>query len=389
MQTNKRVREISLSATLALDSKAKDLIAQGRDVLNLTAGEPDFDAPAAVRAVARAAVDGGKVRYTAAQGTVELRKIVADHLRETRGVEYGVDEIAICHSAKHALSGTFLSLLEPGDEVLVPLPAWVSYVEQIRFAGGVPKDVQPTPDLAPDLAALRAAVGPRTRGIIINSPSNPSGYVMSEEEVRGIVKLAEEHDLWILSDEIYRRLVFDGPPNYSPASISPGARARTLIIDGASKAYAMTGYRIGYVAGPRELVDAVARLHSQLTGSPNAIAQFAYGEALRKEPEEVAKMVDAFRERRDAVVRGLDSIGLTYPRPRGAFYAFPDVSAFLDERGSAGFCGDLLDSVGLALVPGTAFGLEGHVRMSYATSIPKIEEAIRRLGAFVRSRVPA
>ncbi|MEM7517293.1 MAG: pyridoxal phosphate-dependent aminotransferase, partial [Planctomycetota bacterium] len=372
-----------------LDSKAKALIAEGRDILNLTAGEPDFNAPDSVREAARRAVDSGKVRYTVASGSVELRQIISDHVFETRGVRYALDEIAVCQSAKHALSGAFLSLVEPGDEVLVPLPAWVSYVEQIRFAGGVPKNVPPGEGLSLDLAALEAACGPKTKGMIINSPSNPSGYVMSEEEIRGVVQIAEKHDLWIISDEIYRRLVFDGSPNFSPSSVSEAARARTILIDGASKAYAMTGYRIGFLAAPREIAASVGRLHSQLTGSPNAISQFAYGEALREEPAEVARMVDAFRERRDAVVRGLDAIGLKYPRPRGAFYAFPDVSPFLDERGSVGFCEDLIEQGGLALVPGAAFGLDGHVRMSYATTVENIDEAVRRLGEFVKSRVPA
>ncbi|MCA8980067.1 MAG: aminotransferase class I/II-fold pyridoxal phosphate-dependent enzyme, partial [Planctomycetes bacterium] len=208
MKANSRVAAIPLSETIALDTRAKELIAAGRDVLNLSAGEPDFDAPQVVRDAARAAVDGGQVRYTPAPGRKNLRDAIAKHLQDTRGVAFTGDEVIVCHSAKHALSGSLLGLIDPGDEVLLCLPAWVSYVEQIKFAGGTPVGAKPRDDIGPDWDALEAAITPRTKGIIWNSPSNPSGYVATRAETERLVAFAERHDLWILSDEIYRRLTY-------------------------------------------------------------------------------------------------------------------------------------------------------------------------------------
>ncbi len=386
MQLNRRTSDISTSVLLAFNSQARALAASGRDVINMTVGEPDFDAPAAVQEAAVAAVGSGRVRYTPAAGTVELREIIAGHLTETRGVPFEAAEITVCHSAKHALSGTILSLVEPGDEVLLLRPAWVSYFEQIRYAGGVPVEVRGRPDHGPDFAALRAALGPRTRGLMLNTPSNPSGYVWSREEMAELAALAAEADLWILSDEIYRRLVYEGEPNPSPVSLDPEARARTVVVDGASKAFAMTGYRIGYAAARPEIAAGIARLHSHLTGSPNAISQMAFAAALREEPAEVERMVQAFDERRRFLVGALREMGLETPLPRGAFYALPDVSPWLDERGSAGFCEDLLEAEHLAIVPGGVFGIDTHVRLSYVLELPRIEQAVERLGRFLAGR---
>lgn len=383
MRLNARVDAIALSTTLALDARAKELASQGRDVINMAVGEPDANAPEAVQVAAERAVRGGKVRYTPAEGTQSLRKAIAAHVSGTRGVPFTAAEVAVCHSAKHALSGALLSLIEPGDEVLLLLPAWVSYVEIIKYAGGVPLEVQPRADLGPDLAAIERAITKKTRGLLLNSPCNPSGYVMSESEVRALGRIAEKHDLWIVSDEIYRRLVYEGEPNYSPVSISASIRARTVIVDGASKAFAMTGYRIGYVAAPIDLAAAVGRLNSQLTGCPNAISQAAFEAALTSEPPEVARMCGEFQKRRDLLLGGLKKLGLDAPWPRGAFYAFPNVKPYLDARGSSGFCEDLLEQQNLAIVPGSAFGSDDYVRFSYATSIPVIERALERFGDFL------
>lgn len=388
MRQNARVGSIALSTTIALDTRAKDLIASGRDVVNMSVGEPDFATPMVAQDAAVATVRGGKVRYTPAEGTNSLRKAIAEHVTATRGVAYTPSEITVCHSAKHALSGALLSLVEPGDEVLCLLPAWVSYVEILKYSGAKPVEVASRKDLGPDLAAIERAITPKTRGILLNSPNNPSGYVMSEAEVRAIAALCEKHDIWIVTDEIYRRLVYGGAPNFSPASISPAIRARTVIIDGASKAFAMTGYRIGYVAAPKEIASAVGRLHSQLTGCPNAVSQAAFEACLKSEPAEVQRMCDEFQRRRDVIVSGLRSLGLPCEMPRGAFYAFPDVSAFLDGRGSSAFCEELLEEVELAIVPGSAFGVDAHVRLSYATSLPIIEQALERLGRFLAKRRP-
>ncbi len=386
MKLSRRVQDIALSTTLALDARAKELRATGRDVINMAVGEPDFDAPAAVQEAACAIVRGGKARYTPAAGTAELRAGIARHLTDTRGAPFEPRNVVVCHSAKHALSGALLSLVGEGDEVLVPLPAWVSYFEQVRIAGGTPVLVPCLPDYGPDLDALRAAITPRTRGIMINSPCNPTGFVLSDEQVAAIAELAEEHDIWILSDEIYRRLVYEGPPAKSPVSLGDAARARTLIVDGASKAFAMTGYRIGFLAGPPELISAVTRLHSHLTGCPNAVSQGAYLAALQPEPPEVERMVATFAERRTLVVSELRRLGLEVPPPRGAFYAFPNVAAFLDERGTEGFCEDLLEERDLALVPGSAFGDAFHVRLSYALAKDRLVEALERFAGFLAGR---
>jgi len=386
VKANPRVSAIPLSETIALDTRAKELIAAGRDVLNLSAGEPDFDAPQVVRDAARAAVDGGQVRYTPAPGRKNLREAIAKHLTGTRGVPYRAEEVIVCHSAKHALSGSFLGLIHPGDEVLLSLPAWVSYVEQIKFAGGVPVGAAPREDLGPAWDALEAAVTPRTKGIVWNSPSNPSGYVATHEETQRLVDFAEAHDLWILSDEIYRRLTYGGARAVSPVEFGDAARARTVIVDGASKAYAMTGYRIGFLAAPAEFAGAIGRLHSQLTGSPNAISQDAYLAALVEEPTEVAGRVIEFERRRNAIVSGLRGLGLEVPEPGGAFYVFARVTPYLDERKSAGFCEDLLETEGLAIVPGSAFGTPDYVRFSYAASLETLQDAVDRMGRFLAKR---
>lgn len=383
MQPSSRVSGIPLSLTLALDARAKALATAGRDIVNMSVGEPDFDAPAVVQDAACKSVRGGKVRYTPAAGTASLRKVIAQHLTETRGVPFTAEEITVCHSCKHALSGSMLALCEPGDEVLLLLPAWVSYVEITRIAGAVPVDVPSRADCGPDFAAIEQRITPRTKGLLLNSPNNPTGYVWTRAEIEELGRIAERHDLWILSDEIYRRLIYEGERDTSPVSISPALRNRTVIVDGASKTYAMTGYRIGFVAARKDIAAGVERLHSHLTGCPNAISQDAYEAGLRNEPGEIVKMAAEFAARREFLLAELASMGLKTPRPRGAFYAFPNVSPWLDSRGSAGFCEDLLEQQGLALVPGSAFGLDTHVRLSYALSLDKIKVATARLRAFL------
>ncbi len=386
MKINERVDRIPLSQTLALDARAKELAATGRDIINMTAGEPDFDSPEIVRTAAKAAIDGGRIRYTPAAGRIQLRQAVADYLSRTRGVAFSADQITVCHSGKHALSGVLLSLVSDGDEVLLLLPAWVSYVEQVRFAGGDPVGVAPRPDMGPDFEALDAAVTPRTRGLMLNSPNNPSGYVYSKEELARVAEFAREHDLWILSDEIYGRLVYDGEPYQSTVQHSEDARERTVIVDGASKTYAMTGYRIGFVAGSPALTGAVARLHSQLTGSPNAVGQEAFEAALRTDASELDVMLKAFDQRRQYMLESLVELGLRTPAPQGAFYVFPEIAGHWSGGDSSAFCDALLESEGVAAVPGSAFGVEGHVRFSYATSMDKIKEGIERLGRFLNSQ---
>ncbi len=386
MRTSRRASEISLSLTLALDARAKELAREGRDVINMAVGELDVPAPAAVREAATRRIESGDVRYTPAPGAHEVRETIAAHLSKTRGTPFAPEEVVVCHSAKHALTNTMLALVESGDEVLVPLPAWVSYVEIVKVSGATPVQVPPGPGCTYDASALAAAVTPRTRGIMINSPCNPSGYVMTRAETEAVVALAAEHDLWILSDEIYRRLVYEGEPAISPASLGDEARARTVIVDGASKAFAMTGYRIGYLAAPVDVAKAVTRLQSQMTGAPNTISQVAFRRALEEEPPEVADVVTELDRRRRFLIGELKRLGLETPEPRGAFYAFPNVARYLDERGAVGFCEDLLEAENLALVPGTAFGAPEHVRMSYSLDLETIGNAVERFERFLGTR---
>jgi aspartate aminotransferase len=277
-----------------------------------------------------------------------------------------------------------LSLVDPGDEVLLFLPAWVSYVEIVRIAGGLPVSVPARADCGPDFEAIERAITPRTKAVLLNTPGNPTGYVWTHAEVRRLAELCERRGLWILSDEIYRRLVYEGEPHLSPASLGPKTRARTVVLDGASKSYAMTGYRIGFAAAPREVAAAIERLHSHLTGAPNTVSQTAYQACLSgAEPPEVAQMAAEFDKRRRFLVGALRAMGLEVPWPRGAFYAFPDVRAYLDERGTTGLCEDVLEKHDLALVPGTAFGVDTHVRLSYALAFDKIQIAAERLRAFL------
>lgn len=388
MQLSQRVSTLKGSVTLALAAAAKEMAAAGRDVVNMAVGEPDFDAPRLARDAAIAAVNSGAVKYTPAAGLVSLRATVAEHLRTTRGVEYGVENVVICHSAKHALSHTLLALVDPGDEVLLLDPAWSSYYAQIQLAGGVAVHVPPTQDgtCAPDLDTLRAAITDRTAGIMFNTPSNPSGYVWSRAELEALAAICEEHDLWMISDEIYGRLVFDGAEHVSPASLSESMRRRTVVVDGASKVFAMTGYRIGYLAASPELATAVGNLQSQLSGCPNYVSQRAFEACLVEEPEEVAEMIETFDRRRRIVIEAMERLGLKGPRPRGAFYALPNLEPYFDERGSEGFCADLLEAEALATVPGTAFGVPGHVRLSYAVSEERLREALTRFERFLSTR---
>ena len=386
MRLSGLVGGIQLSVTLALDARAKARAASGHDVINMAVGEPDFPAPSAVREAARARIATGDVKYTPAAGAPETRRAIAGHIAATRGVVYAPEEVVVCHSAKHALSGALFALVERGDEVLIPLPAWVSYVDLVKIAGATPVPIAPLDGGRPDLDALAAAVTPRTRAVLFNSPCNPSGYVWTRAEVERLARLAVERDLAVISDEIYRRLVYEGEPAVSPASLGAESRSRTVIVDGASKSFAMTGYRIGFLAGPRPVVDAVTRLHSQTTGAPNTVSQAAYTAALQVEPPEVAGMVREFAARRDLCLAGLQRMGLSTPVPRGAFYLFPDVGEYADARGSVGFCEDLLEQQDLALVPGAAFGQDRHVRLSYALGRERIAEALVRLEAFLRAR---
>jgi len=386
MRLSHRANELSGSATLALAARARALVAAGRDIVSMAVGEPDFDAPPLVREAAHAAIESGEVRYTPAAGLPALRTALAEMLTTKRGVPMTSEGVVVTHSGKHALSHALLALIDPGDEVVLLLPAWSSYDELVRFAGGVVCAVRPRGDAGPDFEQLTGALTPRTRGIVLNTPNNPSGYVWSEAELRRLLEIARERDLWIISDEIYARLVYGAARHVSPASLDEDARSRVIIVDGASKAYAMTGYRMGFLAGPPAIAKAVGEMQSQISGCPNYVSQQAYLAGLRHDPPEMETMRRAFDARRQRLYTGLRRLGLDLVEPLGAFYAFPNVSRCTDERGVRGFCEDALEAEGLVLVPGTAFGMEGHVRFSYALAEERIDEALRRFARVLEAR---
>lgn len=385
-QLSNSLAALKASATVAFNTKATELRRSGVDVVAMTAGEPDFQPPAHVLAAAHEAIDRGMSKYTPAEGTAELREAVAEKFRRENGLTYGLNQLSVGTGGKQVLYNGFMAVLNPGDEVIIPAPFWVSYPAQVQLAGGVsvPVPARPEDGFIPNLEAIRAAVTDRTRVIVLNSPSNPTGAVYPPELVRGIAELAEARDLWIFSDDLYEHLVYEG----EFVSAANFAQDRTLIIHGASKAYALTGWRIGYGAGPEPLIKAMNKLQGQVTSSANAVAQHAVVAALT-EVEKTQAFIDmtkkAYKERRDVLVDGLNRIGLKTPRPQGAFYVMSDLTPIHPDETEAATM--LLEHARVGVVPGTDFEAPGQARFSYATSMENIEKALGRIEAFVSAKV--
>jgi len=380
------------SATLSLNARAKELAREGLDVVMFTVGEPDFDTPDNIKQAAHRAIQSGYTKYTPAPGIPELRAAVADKLRRDNGLDYGADQIIISNGAKQALYLIMLCLIQEGDDVLIPAPYWVSYPEQVRICGARPVavDCTGTEDLKLTGELLRKSITSASKLLVLNSPANPTGAVLRERELRDIVEVALAHGLWIVADEIYEKLIYDGLEHVSLAGLGDEAYGRVITLNGVSKTYAMTGWRIGYAAGPRDVIEAASRLQSNLTSGPNSIAQKAALEALTGPQDSVAEMRQQFQERRDLMVRLLNEVpGVSCLKPEGAFYCFPDVSGLLGRtyggkrvQNSVQLAEALLDEVKLAVVPGSPFGAEGYVRLSYAVSRETIQEGIERLAEF-------
>jgi aspartate aminotransferase len=389
----RRLGTIEESATVAITDRARSLRAQGRDVLSFSVGEPDFEPPEHVKeAATRAIRDGRATRYTAARGIPELREaIAADSARRRGGVRHTIDEIVVSVGGKHALFNLALSLYEPGDEVIIPAPYWVSYPDQVRLAGAEPVIVATTAAsglrLTPE--ALSAAITPRTKALLLCSPSNPTGSAYSAAELRALADVMAPHGFWIVVDEIYARLVYGGFEQRSLLEVAPELRDRIVVIDGVSKSFAMTGYRIGWMLCPAHVARACEKIQAQATTNAAAVSQWAAEAALRGGDEPVERMCRAFEARRDRVLEQLRGIeGLRCPTPEGAFYVFPDVRAFFGRYAGGrvvsddvALCEYLLDEAGCALVPGAAFGAPGHVRMSYAASTESLDEGLARIRA--------
>ncbi len=390
-----KATNIAPSATLAMDTKAKAMKAAGEDVIGLAAGEPDFDTPEMIRDAMKEALDRGMTRYAPVPGTLELRKAIVDKLKRDNGLTYETGQIIVSNGAKHSLYNTFFALLNDGDEVIVPTPCWVSYPEMIRMNGGVPVFVPACEkdNFVPTTAAIAAAVTPKTKAFMLTSPNNPNGCVWPLQALQALADLAVKHDFYIISDEIYEKLIYGTQKHVSIASLGEAVKERTIVINGVSKSYAMTGFRIGYAAGPQDVIKTMSTAQSQATSSPNTPAQYAATVALTMPQDCVETMRKAFEERRDVLVKGINAIeGLSCLKPEGAFYVMMNVTKLMGKRlgdveinDCAAFAEALLSEGKVVVVPGNAFMAEGFCRLSYATSMENILEGLRRIEAFVKA----
>lgn len=388
------LNRINPSPTVAITGRARELAAQGRDIITLSAGEPDFDTPDHICQAAKTAIDAGQTRYTAVDGIPQLKAAIAAKFARDNGLDYDPAQVTVGTGGKQVLFNALLATVNPGDEVIIPAPYWVSYPDIVRLAGGTPVIVAATLDqgfrITPD--QLRAAITPRTKWVILNSPSNPSGAGYDEASLRALTDVLMDHPhVWVLADDIYEHITFDGFRFVTPAQVEPRLKDRTLTMNGVSKAYAMTGWRIGYAAGPEMLIRAMAKLQSQSTSNPCSISQYAALAALEGPQDYIIASCAAFQRRRDLVVAGLnDCAGLSCPTPQGAFYVYPSIAGLIGKTApdgraitdDAAFATALLDQTGVAVVFGAAFGLSPHFRVSYAAADEVLVQAIARIRDF-------
>jgi len=389
---SRRALAVEESATLAVAERAATLRAQGVDVISFGAGEPDFDTPDFIKKAAVDALAKGLTKYTASSGIAPLRKAVAAKLARENGLTYPPEQILISCGAKHSIYNAMQALLDEGDEVLIPAPYWTSYPEMVKTTGATPRPVATNEafKLGPD--ALARAITPRTKMLIHCSPSNPTGAVYTKAETAALAEIAAAKKLWVISDEVYEKMIYGGSPHVSIATF-PGMSERAIVVNSCSKSFAMTGWRIGFAAGARELIDAMGRLQGQATSNPTSIAQYAAVAAYEGDPACLTPMIREYEKRRDYVVKRLKAMPkVSIDRPDGAFYAFPRVDGHYGRKlkgetiqGSIRFCERMLDHAKIAIVPGIAFGSDAHVRLSYATSMEKIEEGLNRFEAFLKS----
>ena len=382
---------IKPSPTLAVTALAAELKAQGRDIIGLGAGEPDFDTPDNIKAAAKTAIDRGETKYTAVDGTPALKKAICGKFKRENNLTYTPDQITVGSGGKQVIFNAMLATLNPADEVIIPAPYWVSYPDIVRLAGATAVIVKSSPDsgFKVDPADLEAAITPKTKWLIFNSPSNPSGAAYTRDDLRGLTDVLMRHEnVWVLTDDMYEHLVYDGFEFVTPAEVEPGLFERTLTVNGVSKSYAMTGWRIGYGGGPTRLIKAMYTVQSQSTTNPSSVSQAAAVEALNGPQDFLAERVRAFEERRDLVASMLNQAsGISCPKPEGAFYVYPSCAGAIGRKTPDGavlntdedFSRYLLESVGVAVVHGAAFGLEPHFRISYATSTEALTDACQRI----------
>jgi aspartate aminotransferase len=386
---SRRIAEISESPTLSLNAKVGELKRAGVPVVNFTVGEPDFPTPENVRKAAARAMNAGMTKYTPAAGTPELRKAIADKLKMENGLDYAPANVIATAGGKQALYNAIMAICNPGDEVIIPSPYWVTYPEQVKLAGALPvfAKTQKVGGFRLRSEDIEDHVTKKTKLLIVNSPNNPTGAVCAKGELKKIAQLAVEKGFFVISDEIYEHLTYEGR-HVSIASFGGEIKERTITINGAAKAYSMTGWRIGFAAGPEDVIKGMEKLQSHTTSNASSISQAAYLEALTGSQDSVKKMVSEFRIRRRAMVKGLNAMpGVGCRLPGGAFYAFPDVSGCFggEIKNSAQFAEMLLEEARVAVVPGIDFGCEGHVRMSYACSMETIEKGLDAMRKFCES----
>lgn len=393
MELSRKAVQISASPTLAIDSKYKAMKADGIDVIGFGCGEPDFDTPDNIKTAAVNAINDGQTKYTPASGTLALKKAICSKLKRDNGLDYKPENIVVSNGAKHSLINSFNAILNPGDEVILPAPYWVSYTEMIKMADGIPVIIQTKEEDNFKFTAeeLKAAITPKTKALVLNSPSNPTGMVYSGEELREIAQIVVEHDIFVIADEIYEKLIYDGKEHVSIASFGEEIKKRTIIVNGVSKSYAMTGWRIGFTAASAEITKVMANMQSHAASNPSSISQAAALEAYNGTQDTVESMRKVFEERRNYMVDRINSInGVSCIKPEGAFYVMMNIKDILGREyygrkitTSDEFCELLLEKSLVALVPGSGFGAEGFVRWSYATSMENIKKGLDRLEEFL------
>ena len=383
-----RMKKFSGSPTSALIAKVAELKRQGKDIISLNVGEPDFGTPDYIKVAGMKAIADNFTKYTPGNGILELRQAIVKKLKEDNGLDYTVHEVTTAVGAKQAIASAMMVITGPGDEVLLPVPCWVSYTEMIRLAGAAPVFVPVRQDnYELDLDAIRAAITPRTKAIVICTPNNPTGAVYSEESLRELADLAVKHDFFIVADEIYEKMVYDGAKHFSVASISREVWERTITVNGFSKAYAMTGWRIGYAAARADVIKGIMAVQSQTTSATSAISQKAALAALQGSQHDLQVMVEEFKRRKDYVVQRLNAMeGITCPDVKGAFYVYPDVQPYLGKRfgdqvieNAVDLCQYLLDEALISTVPGEAYNVPGKIRISYSNSMENLEKALDRM----------
>ena len=390
MKLSQRLLEMQDSVTLAADARAKELRAQGKDILSLTLGQPDFTTPQNIQEAAIASIEDGRASfYTVASGMPELKEAICRHIEEFYGYAVEPKNVTVASGAKYSIYTFFMAVLDPEDEVLIPTPYWVSYADQVQLAQGQAVFVRALEanDFKVTVDQLEAARTDKTKVLVLNSPSNPTGMIYSAEELLAIGNWAVEHDILIMADDIYGRLVYNGNEFTPISSLSESIRKQTIIINGVSKTYAMTGWRIGYAVGDPEIIAAMSKMAAQTTSNPSAVAQFAAIEALNGSQDSIEIMRQAFEERLNTVYPLLNEVpGFSVRKPQGAFYLFPNVREAMEMKGYTDvtdFTTAILNEVGVALVTGAGFGAPDNVRMSYATDMDTLKEAIRRLHEFM------